>query len=541
MPDVFTKHAEPRQSEPARPGQVKNNAGGYTFSVADETRLNRFLTIGTEGGTYYVDERKLTRDNAGVVARMAQAGNPALLRDAAAVSAAGRAPSNDQALFAVAAAAGLGPLDTKAAAFSTALPQVARTGMHMLHFVKYAELHRGWGRLMVNGVRNWYLNQSVDDLAYQMLKYKSRDLWAQRDVLRLAMFKGTGRSQVPAEYLDLFAYIMKGTVTENLPSLVYAAALAHGTRDVKDWVRLIEGNRSLSWEMLPSEALAHAQVWRALTEHGNLPAGALLRNLGRMTSLGAIKPLDIFTRTVCDVLTDPAVLKRARIHPLAVLIAIKTYAAGHGLRGKSSWSPVHQVTDALNEMFYASFGYVEPAGKRTLIALDVSGSMSSPHFTPAHAKLYESTGLTPRDITAAMSMTVARTEPAWAITAFSHRIEQISVSPGQRLDDIIRAMDRVPMGGTDCSLPMLWAMQAKIPVDTFQVWTDNETWYGNVHPHRALEQYRQAMGIDARLQVCAAVATQFSIADPLDPRQLDVSGFDSAVPALLASHARGDV
>lgn len=109
MPDVFTKHAEPRQSELARPDQVKNNAGGYTFSLPDEKRLNRFLTLGTEGGTYYVSERGLTRDNAGVVTRLAKAGSPALLNQAVPVSLDGRAPSNDPALFAVAAAAGPRP------------------------------------------------------------------------------------------------------------------------------------------------------------------------------------------------------------------------------------------------------------------------------------------------------------------------------------------------------------------------------------------------------------------------------------------------
>ena len=303
MPDVFTRHAEARQSEPARPDQARNNAGGYTFSLPDEKRLNRFLTLGTEGGTYYVSERGLTRDNAGVVARLAKGGSQVLLHNAVAVSLAGRAPSNDPALFAVAAAAGLGPLDTRQAAFSLALPQVARTGTHMLHFVKYAELFRGWGPQMIRGVRSWYTRQPVDDLAYQVLKYKSRDLWAQRDVLRLSARKWKFLA-LPPEYAALFAYVMKGERSELLPPLVHAAAEAHATRDAKKWVRLIEANRALSWEMLPSEALAEASVWRALTENGNLPLGALLRNLSRMTALGAIKPLDAFTRAVCDMLTD---------------------------------------------------------------------------------------------------------------------------------------------------------------------------------------------------------------------------------------------
>lgn len=39
--------------------------------------------------------------------------------------------------------------------------------------------------------------------------------------------------------------------------------------------------------------------------------------------------------------------------------------------------PSRQVVDALDAAFYASFGTVEPAGKSTMLALDVSGSMGA--------------------------------------------------------------------------------------------------------------------------------------------------------------------
>ena len=58
-----------------------------------------------------------------------------------------------------------------------------------------------------------------------------------------------------------------------------------------------------------------------------------------------------------------------------MLAALQTYAAGRGARGKHTWTPVAQVIDALDAAFYAAFGNVEPTGKRTLLALDVSGSM----------------------------------------------------------------------------------------------------------------------------------------------------------------------
>ena len=85
---------------------------------------------------------------------------------------------------------------------------------------------------------------------------------------------------------------------------------------------------------------------------------------------------------------------------------------------------------------------------------------------------------------------------------------------------------------------MLWAAQHKIETDVFVIYTDSETWAGKVHPHLALEQYRQKMGIAARLIVVGLTATQFSIANPNDAGMLDVVGFDTSVPAVIANFVR---
>ena len=46
---------------------TKNNAGGYGWEVDLLTSLDRFLILGTEGGTYHVGEQKLTADAVGNV------------------------------------------------------------------------------------------------------------------------------------------------------------------------------------------------------------------------------------------------------------------------------------------------------------------------------------------------------------------------------------------------------------------------------------------------------------------------------------------
>jgi 60 kDa SS-A/Ro ribonucleoprotein len=535
MPDALRRHVTPGvtpQTEQARPDEVKNNAGGYVFKVGDKTRLNRFLTLGTEGGTYYTNEKALTRDNAGVVTRMAEASSPVLLSETLTVSEAGRAPRNQPALFALAAAAGLGDVHYRQGALDI-LPRIARTGYHLLVWAEYIEMFRGWGPQLVKGVRNWYLCKTPEDLAYQLLKYKQREGWSQKDLIRLSGFKGAG-PRVQTAHEAIFNYVMKGEFNaEALPPLIDVAEQAHETRNVGDWMRLIDSNRSLSHEMLPSEALAEADVWRALIAGGNLPLGALLRNLSRLTRLGVLKQMDDGTNVICGMLLNAERIAKARIHPVAVLLALKTYALGHSLQGKSEWVPVPQVMDALDAMFYMAFGNIEPAGKQTAVCLDVSGSMG-----------FQLAGypFTAREMTAAMAMVTMRTEPSWAVMGFSHQFMPLPISASQRLDDVQRAISDLPFGRTDCALPMVWAQQNNLAVDTFQVHTDNETWYGaNGHPHEALKRYRKHAGINAKLQVIAYTPSEFSIADPLDPGQLDVSGLDASVPNLLSAHSRGEI
>lgn len=75
----------------------------------------------------------------------------------------------------------------------------------------------------------------------------------------------------------------------------------------------------------------------------------------------------------------------------------------------------------------------------------------------------------------------------------------------------------------------------------FQIYTDNDTWAGDIKPFQALRDYRQKMGRDAKLAVIATYASEFTIADPSDKGMLDVAGFDTSVPNVLASFALGDI
>src|SRR5262249_17759765 len=153
-----------------------------------------------------------------------------------------------------------------------------------------------------------------------------------------------------------------------------------------------------------------------------------------------------------------------------------------GARGTTTWDPVQAVVDALDAAFYATFRNVEPAGTRLLLALDVSGSMG-------WGEVAGVPGLTPRVASAALALGTAATRPAYRIIGFTggrQGVAPLRISPRRRLDDILRSVSGLPFGATDCALPMLYAVDRGLQVDTFVIYTDSETWAGDVHPIDAL-------------------------------------------------------
>jgi 60 kDa SS-A/Ro ribonucleoprotein len=105
----------------------------------------------------------------------------------------------------------------------------------------------------------------------------------------------------------------------------------------------------------------------------------------------------------------------------------------------------------------------------------------------------------------------------------------------------MRQTSKHSFGATDCSLPMLHSLNNEIAVDTFIVITDSETWFGGMHPHKALQKYRQDMSIDAKLIVVGVTPTPFTIANPTDHGMLDVVGGDANLPKLITEFSAGRI
>ena len=540
----FTKHVSTRlrrlvtpQAEPIPDStQVPNSGGGYAWAVDHWMRFDRFLIFGSERGTYYIRERQLTLEGAEAVRVCLAENGVRAVKRLVDVSQSGRAPKNDPALFVLAMASSSEDAETRAAALA-ALPAVARTGTHLFHWLQFVTAFRGWGRSVRAAVGRWYTRKSPRDLAYQVLKYQSRDGWSHRDALRLA------HPKAPSFDHDLlFRYAVKGwegvakagaTTSDIGGQLEAVQAIREMTpADAARVIRIY----GLTREMVPTQLLTKREVWDALLIA--MPLTALMRNLGVMSRVGLLAAGSDAVCSVVARLGDREALRRSRVHPLGVLAAMKTYAQGRGMKGQGSWAPVSQVVDALDGAFYLAFENAPSTGKRIMLALDVSGSMQ----WGVHGMPY----LTCREASAAMALVTAAVEPQHRFVAFTNGpyrsmhqslgsgLTPLAISPRQRLDDVVQSIGNLPFGGTDCALPMVEALKQRWPVDAFIVYTDSETWAGDIHPVQALRVYRERMGIAARLVVVAMNSNGFSIADPNDAGMLDVVGFDTVTPQVVS-------
>jgi len=384
------------------------------------------------------------------------------------------------------------------------------------------ETQRGWGRAVRTAVANWY-NRPVDTVAFQMAKYQQRGGWAHRDVLRLAHVKPVTQAHSRA-----FAWAVgkAEASVEGMPDSIALLGQFQAAQSVDDVLRLISANPKSAWEFIPTQYLGNPAVWEALLP--NLPIGALLRNVARMTSSGLLKPNSNAARIVMRRLVDQDVLRKARIHPIAVLSALKVYEQGHGERSNAIWTPVQSIVDALDDAFYLSFGALKGDSQRYGIGIDISSSM-------AYGTIAGVAGLTPNIAAAAMAMVVARTTDQYFMIGFDTRPIDLKITATSRLPDVIRQITNVNFGGTDCAVLVKTALDRKIEVDKFVVVTDNETWAGRTHVPVMVRRYRETMKIRSKVIEVAMTASDSSICDPNDLLMLDVVGFDLATPDLIAN------
>jgi len=564
-----TKKNVHKQTEQAREDQILNSAGGFSFEVSPWDKLNRFLILGSEKGSYYVSEKEQTIHNYDNIKNLLPIDYKKVIDTIIDISQNGRAPKNNNAVFALAVCSVFGSKEAKEMA-NKAMPLVCRFSTDLFSWVNTVnELKEGKkSKGLQRSIGRWYNSKDASFVAYQICKYPGRTVdnkrWTHADLLKIAYIlpKNTSnndksRTASSSEHEIAFKYAIHGVFSDEdikttnelieqgkkkwfgltkkdleplkeIKSLEYiwAHEQAKNSTDKKEIISLIKKYK-LTTESIPTDFLKEKDVLSALLQ--NMPMTAMLRKLGQYTAKEVLKPLSKETSLVIDKLSDKEFLKKSRIHPMTLFICWKIYQSGCGEKGSYSWDPIPAILSALENAFYLSFDNCEKIDKNIFIGVDVSPSMFG-------SKCAGNDNVSAAEAAAVISMVIMRSCKNYQICAFQHKIVDMKLTSTMSFNEVINKMEKFSngWGGTDCSAPILQAINQNVDVDTFITLTDNETWHGTIHPFEALKKYRSKCNSHAKIAYLSFTSNNFSLADKEDKGCIDIVGLDSHIPQILS-------
>ena len=380
LPEAIRTRRPPQSAPIPGSTQVPNSAGGYAWSVDDWMRLRRFLVLGSEGGSYYASERRSRRKSADAVARCLAADGPRRSRDRRGQRA---RPGAEERPGAVRArdGGGLGESRRRACGARGAAAACAERARTCSGSRQFVEGFRGWGRSLRRGV-----GALVRGTVGRRARLPGGEVPPARgrDAPRPAAAGPPGEARsARATRRSTVSAGARSPVRVDRPRRRHGRPAAHrrglrpraGGATPAATAALVR-EYGLPREALKSEHLTSPEVWEALLD--DMPSTALIRNLATMTRIGLLEPVARRRRRSSSQLGNGERLRRARVHPIAVLSALRTYASGRGARGRGEWTRCGEVVDALDAAFYAAFderraGRHAAAARARRVGLDAGG------------------------------------------------------------------------------------------------------------------------------------------------------------------------
>lgn len=287
------------------------------------------------------------------------------------------------------------------------------------------------------------------------LRRALKDVFATFDAYTLAKYKGEGHA---VKMRDLLRICRPHPETEEQSEL---------------WRELLDGTLppAYTWESELSANGNNKETWEELIDSGKLPYMASIRNIRNILQA---EPDNL--DKVLQKISDPEAVKRSRQLPFRFLSAYKNLPANAGKK----------VTDALEKAVEVSCENVPKLPGRTVIAVDISGSMSSNVSAKSDVRCCE--------IGMMLGMIANRICDDAIFYTFNDRISQKQIpSAGILYSTVHEAMAR---GGTDMNLPFRKMLEDKIQCDRVIVISDNECnggWTGNTVQSIA-DRYRKESG-----------------------------------------------
>lgn len=517
------------QTKPFGGATFKNEAGGYNFPTDVFENLKRFLILGADTQTFYVNKATQIDRFLDTVKEAVDADPLAVI--SLAVHASENAPRIGPAIFALAVATTSKDEQARSAALRS-IPDVCRIPTHYFIMARYIRKLRGWSPQVSRAFNEYYLKTPHSKLAFHAIKYKQREGFSHRDLLRLCHPKAPDKDRN-----DIFKFMVSGDLPDEFDpdifSYIVGSKLIFEEESLQKALGLIKKYR-LTEEMIP-DRFKTREVWGVLAP--NMGQQAFLRNIVRMAShkyldvgMWGSEGLAVFL----DKFSDQHI-KRSRLHPIDFLKAYAAYQGGEfeGLGNNYEFNVHPKIKSTLWNGIYKSIGNVKPTGKTLCLAYDHSGSMEFPVD-------FAGVTMAPSIMQVILGQLYTKTEANTFSVSFGTSLMKQAFDENSSFDEISNAIPKKGEG-TDCALPVKYLLQNNIMVDALIEFTDQMSWFGKGHTQAWIEEYRDRMNPDFRFVVFQMAPYESSIVDPKDPKSLGVVGLDASAFDLVSSFIRGEL
>lgn len=437
-----------------------------------------------------------------------------------------------------------------------ALPNVCKTPAQLFMFLKYCQRSlnlKSWPRRHRKAIAKWYTEnrQYLDDpmlLAGHVTKYRRRHGFSHKKVLK-SCHPNSSKSSAEIKYI--LCYVVKGltkanqkihdgndkTFNNNIREFITDYETIKKQNVPEDDVIAIIRKWRLTWEQVPNRLLKTKNVLAALLPM--MPLTALLRNLGKLTSFGLLQPNSKGEESTCSRLENEDILRQANLHPIQILSSLNGYCKGRGLRNPQlRWSINDNIVQSLTKAYMKQLtcSCQNPRlPPNILVAINIRRSMEN-HVAGNPVMNCKHTAT-------ALAMTLIKWQSRTQIVTFG------SDNPVQRLEipisedgihDMEMALETVTARRendlTYFNEPFRYAHQNMGSVDAIILMTDCLTRGDQSNIRDAYRNFRQRYGDISFVTVGFHTnGEDFPVAEPQNPKMLDVIGLDAEAIDLIVS------
>ena len=431
--DLFSTKTTPKETT------AKNDAGGQAYEMSAKHQLAQFACTGTFGGTFYASGAKQLDDvkellnqinDVEFLAKLAvYARRTGYMRDMPALILA-KVSTMDSGLFGRA----LPHVIDNSRMLLTFL-QILRSGQTGKKFLNRKCL-KSVKRLMSSMKSGFYFNATGGDVsiqdAFRIIHPRPSDV-KQNALWGYMMGREHDVSLLPI-YIRQYEDFKAGK-SDIVPGVNFQKVSALNLTD-QNWIELFKG----------------------------MPWNATKKNLNTALRHGIFKDKEN-VKMIADRLRDANQIKKLKVFPYEIFTAWKNVDE----------NVPNQIINALQDALEISTHNIPNLGENVVVGCDISASMGS--------RVSPRSSVTCYDIASLISASILRTSENAIIIPFHERVEGVnSLNARDSIATNTQKIINLPSGGTNIAAPLEYILRNKIPVDTYIVVSDNESWIDPRYP-----------------------------------------------------------